>query len=450
MRWLIRGSKHLRMGMGLLLGTLLCAGPVFSQTSAGLPFLRMEVGARAPAMGGAYTALAQSANGMHYNPAGLGFGQSRELMFFHGQWISDISLENITFLYPFTRRFSIGNSISYLHMPSFKKYDIDPATGGPVEAGAFTAYDMMFSTALGFRIHANLALGGSIKFIEERLESVSARGLAFDVGMLASFPASGLRLGFAVQNLGSDIQYLEARTPLPLTYRVGLAYRVPRLNSTIALDVTRQGDRPLQVQPGIELGVGENLFLRGGYRSNTPEGNGVAAGFGLSMFNEHQINYVYAPYGQLGDTHRAELIFHLGSPDDDTARPDGAFVSNPAGEKAREKVSEMEMERSELPFPPGDLSRMPLPAPNGLTITRPGENKIKLSWEPIPLPGLGYHIYARPAGSTRWVKITEQPLTRPYQLFSQKRARVRISFAVTVVLGNRESEKSAPIEFHGE
>lgn len=442
----VKSSKLLRIGL-CLLGMYICGAPGFSQTPMGLPFLQLEVGGRAQAMGGAYTAVAQSANGMHYNPAGLGFGHSRELMFFHARWFSDISLENVTFLYPFSRRFSLGSSISYLHMPAFRKYDVDPATGGPVEAGAFTAYDMLFATAVGFRIHDNLALGGNIKLIEERLESVSARGLAFDLGMLAVFPASGIRLGFAVQHLGAAVRYLEARSPLPLTYRAGLAYRIAPLNSTIAIDVTRPGDRPIQVQPGIEMAVGDNLFLRGGYRSNSGEGSGLAAGFGFSMFNEHKINYVYAPYGQLGDTHRAELILHLGTAGGGYSPPDHLDTAAPAANKAREIIAAIE---PETPYPSGDLSKLPLPAPNGLKIEHLEENKIKLSWEPIPLPGLGYFIYAQPAGSTRWVKITERPLNRAFQLFSQKRAGVRISFAVSAVLNNRESEMSAPIEFDGE
>ncbi len=443
---IVKGSRWFRAGV-CLLGMYLWGIAGFSQTPVGLPFLQLEVGGRAQAMGGAYTALAQSANGMHYNPAGLGFGHNRELMFFHARWFSDISLENITFLYPFSRRFSVASSISYLHMPAFRKYDVDPTTGGPLEGGVFTAYDMLFATAVGFRIHDNLALGGNIKWVEERLESVSARGLAFDVGLLAVFPGSGIRLGFAVQHLGSPVQYLEARSPLPLTYRAGMAYRIAPLNSTIAVDVTRLGDRPVQVQPGIEMAVGDNLFLRGGYRSNPGEGSGLAAGFGLSMFNEHKINYVYAPYGQLGDTHRAELIFHLGTADGRYASPDHLNIAAPVDDNAREIIAAIE---PEAPFPPGDLSKLPLPAPNGLKITHLEANKIKLSWEPIPLPGLGYVIYAQPVGSTRWVKITEQPLTRPFQLFSQKRAGVRIRFAVRAVLGPRESDMSGPIEFDGD
>jgi len=284
-----------------------CSGFLQAQKAPGATFLRMPVGSRAQAMGDAYTAVAASANGIHYNPAGMGFGLSRELMLFHSKWIQDISLENITFLYPFNSRWSIGSSVSFLHMPQLTRYEIDLLTGGPLENGTFSIYDLVFLAGIGFRITDHIALGTNLKFFEERIESISARGFAFDVGFLTRLPHSGISFGFSVQNLGAPVKYVAQEESLPLTYRAGLAFQFSDL-ALIAFDVSKTAGQKIQYLPGLEISLANSFYLRGGYRMANYEGSGITAGFGLRLIDNHQLNYTYIPYGDLGDSHRGELI----------------------------------------------------------------------------------------------------------------------------------------------
>jgi len=441
-------------GLALLIGVSLQA-----QQTPGVTFLQMSVGSRAQAMGEAFTAVASSANGVHYNPAGMGFGLNRELMFYHSRWFQDISVENVTFLYPFNSRWSIGSSISYLHVPQFTRYEVDPLTGGPVENGTFSVYDLVFLTGIGFRVTDDVALGANLKLFQEQLESVSARGFAVDLGLLTRVPHTGLRMGLAVQHLGPAVKYMARSELLPLTYRGGLAYQFRSFNGLIALDVAKTIGKDIQFLPGMELGLTNSFYLRGGYQvADNLAGSGMAAGFGLRLLDDHQVNYVYVPYGDLGDTHRAELILHLGSVPSEKELFKATPQSNKPMARAKEILNKPEPPKTvALPEPKPRPVETPRPAPetkirpadklsppSAVTVSKLPDGKMKLSWNAASNPGVAYNIYAKPAGGTRWIKITTRPIEENQQLFTQRKSNLSLLFVVTSVRGDEESDFSDP------
>ena len=68
--------------------------------NTGLAFLKVGVGARATAMGEAYTALTDDANATYWNPAALTRLQKAQVTFTHGEWIQDITSEYFAFAAP--------------------------------------------------------------------------------------------------------------------------------------------------------------------------------------------------------------------------------------------------------------------------------------------------------------------------------------------------------------
>ena len=425
-----------------------------AQQAPGLNFLLMTAGSRAQAMGDAYTAVASTANGIHYNPAGMGFGLNRELMLFHAKWFQDISLENLTFLYPFTTRWSIGSSVSYLHMPEFTRYEIDPLTGGPLEDGTFSVYDLVITTGMGFRITDHIALGANARFFQEQLEATAARGIAFDVGLLTRLPASGLSLGVAVQHLGVPVTYEAQKEALPLTYRAGLAYQFGNIG-VIAFDIAKTVGQEMQFLPGMELSLTNSFYVRGGYQVSNYEGSGMTAGFGLRLMDNHRINYVYVPYGDLGDTHRAELILHLGSAP--TASPSYRNPANygKSAEQARTTLNASPTPKNAAATAPAATAvdrkaaenspRVRLAAPSGLKMEKSAGDKIKISWDKAEMPDVAYNVYAKPGGGSNWIKITAQPVRETHTVFTQKKSNIDLLFVVTAVRGQEESDFSRPI-----
>ena len=56
-------------------------------------FLKIDVGPRAIAMGGAFTATANDISAIYWNPAGLASNLSGEAFFNHTDWFLDIAME---------------------------------------------------------------------------------------------------------------------------------------------------------------------------------------------------------------------------------------------------------------------------------------------------------------------------------------------------------------------
>ncbi|RMI03382.1 MAG: hypothetical protein D6681_10050 [Calditrichaeota bacterium] len=421
---------------------------VLPAQTTGAAFLRLPVGSRAEALGGAYTALSRDANGLYYNPAGLGFGQNRQLMLFHSRWFQDISIENLTFLFPFNGRWTIGSGVTYLHMPDLVRYEIDPTTGGPLENGSFSVYNLVITTGVGFRLNDYLSIGTNIKFFQDHLESVTGQGIAVDVGLQTRLPGFGLSLGLAVQHLGPGVKYIEATEALPTTYRAGLAYRFPQLDGTVAVDVVKARGREMQFLPGVEFGLLNSFYLRGGYQFAEREGSGITAGFGLHLVNDHQVNYVYVPYGDLGDTHRAELIFHLGTAASERPAHRSPATSSVPDKKVRKALADKPSSQRQ-PSPKNRVTSPSRPQrlvpPASLKVDRLEGNKIKLSWNPLPVPGVKYLIYARLEGRSEWIKVTPQPIATNYQIFNARKTGIRLFFVVTAVKNDQESDFSEPV-----
>ena len=438
-----------------------CSGFLQAQKTPGVTFLRMSVGSRAQAMGDAYTAVASSANGIHYNPAGMGFGLNRELMLFHSKWIQDISLENVTFLYPFTNRWSIGSSVSFLHMPELTRYEIDPLTGGPLENGTFQMYDLVILTGIGFRITDNIALGTNLKFFEERIESISARGFAFDIGFLARLPDNGISFGFSVLHLGLPVKYEAQKESLPVTYRAGVAYQFNRL-ALFAFDVSKTAGEKIQYLPGMEIGLSNSFYLRGGYQVATHEGSGITAGFGLRLMDNHKINYVYVPYGDLGDTHRAELILNLGSVSAVTPAYNGFGDYSKSEKKAKTILNDTpSQQKHSQTIPETVVAVQPqitnmgskvtkLVPPEDLKMEKLNDKKMMISWDQVPIPGVAYHVYAKPVKGSKWIKITPEPIRETYRVFTRKKSGINLLFVATAVQGEEESDFSRPVYLGGE
>ena len=70
-------------------------------------FLSIGVGSSAVGMGGAFTAVADDATAMYWNPAGLSFHNTKEIYFNHANWIADISFDYFGLTLPLNPRSTI-------------------------------------------------------------------------------------------------------------------------------------------------------------------------------------------------------------------------------------------------------------------------------------------------------------------------------------------------------
>jgi hypothetical protein len=271
-------------------------------------FLKLGLGARAVAMGGAFVALANDASAVYWNPAGLANAKRTELSFMHLAWFQGISYECFAHAQPVGRWGVFGWSVAYLHMDKLKGRD-----EGGRPTSDFSASDMAITFAFGRRITERLLFGGSVKSIEERIEDENAYGLAFDFGCLFQTPIEDLFVGAAVGNLGKDTRFVDESFGLPTVLKLGTSYRHTLAGNPInvAADVYLPSDKNTSLHWGTEYVYRQTIAGRIGYCNGSDlEGrSGLSLGLGIWATRDqvYKIDYAFVPQGILGDSHTFSL-----------------------------------------------------------------------------------------------------------------------------------------------
>ena len=78
-----------------------------------VPFLTIGIGARATAMGSAFTAVASDVTALYWNPAGIASFDQNQLTLIHSEWIADLKHDFIGLAVPLGTMGSIGFNLKY-------------------------------------------------------------------------------------------------------------------------------------------------------------------------------------------------------------------------------------------------------------------------------------------------------------------------------------------------
>lgn len=270
-------------------------------------FLKLGSGARATGLGGAYTAVSGDINSISYNPAGLASLKRSEAGFTRAELVEGVSYNFLGYSRPAIKG-TLGLGVSYLGQSS-----IDGRGANREATGAFQASDTAVSLAYARQVTSRAGVGLNIKYITSRIARETANGWAVDAGWQYKMPEKGLGLGFAVQNLGPRMKFLDEGSSLPLTARAGAGYMLLD-NVLLSLDVSRQVNVKKTVFSfGSEYAVFNSLFMRAGYLASAAAGgSGLAdvdvfkAGFGFKLRN-FNLDYAVTPFGDIGRAHRISL-----------------------------------------------------------------------------------------------------------------------------------------------
>lgn len=312
-------------------------------------FLKIGVG-RATGMGDAFTAIADDASASYFNPAGLTQLSKREFFVNHIDWISDINHEYFCVALPITNIGVLALSVTALTMGDMEKLTIDdPATAIREDDSSglyFGAMDLAFALSFARQITEKLAFGLTAKAINQSLYNLSGSAAALDFGLLYHTGFKSLRLGAAITNFGTSMtysgigiqfqdttfalkpraQYLTTPTPLPVTFRFGIAYDFlddPINKLTFATDLLHPNDINETINFGLEYTYRKVFLVRAGYILNTDfeyakamkyqTGLSFGAGFmtnltpGVSL----RLDYCYRDMGWLKGSHRLGAVVQL-------------------------------------------------------------------------------------------------------------------------------------------
>ena len=316
-------KNSLRATISLSVLLFLSLGSMTSEVSAvnsnagtsSFPFLKINVGARPVAMGGAYTGLASDESALYYNPAGITSFETKRIILDYLNYFTDIQSGYVGYIRPwgFTRTLAIH--ASYLNYGDFTQTDL---TGN--STGSFSGGDMYLAVSVAMKQGYYWSFGATSKFIYERLQDYSATGIAFDLGAKYTGVRDRYSFGVAVQNLGVQLSALGTeKSKLPLPVRGGVAYRPKGLPLVITSDLIQPIDNDLDFAIGGEYYKLKPFYIRLGwnsfgsnYKATGSQDSWAGTSFGVGFdYKKMQISYAFSPGADLGSSHRITLTGEL-------------------------------------------------------------------------------------------------------------------------------------------
>lgn len=290
-----------RFTIAVLLSGMACAGGARAQgfvsdvskkgTTAGT-FLSIGQGARAAAMGGAFVAVADDQSSLYWNPAGLA-SAGNGVILDHTEWLADIRYNYLGASIGMGGFGALGISVTASSIGDMNVTTVDQPNG---TGEMFGVSDVAVGLTYAIRLTDDFAIGITPKFVYQKIWKMSASAVAMDIGVKYNTPFRGIILGMSITNFGQKMRMEgsnslvlydpdpsgtgnNGRIPanlateewgLPLTFRVGLAFR-PDLGEThrviLALDALHPSDDYESVNVGGEYTFNDLLSLRGGYKS---------------------------------------------------------------------------------------------------------------------------------------------------------------------------------------
>jgi len=275
--------------------------------SSGALFLRVGFGARASAMGEAYTAVAEDASSIYWNPGAMAAVLGTNVTLAHNEYFASMRLEQASVVHE-TSWGTIGFMFTGLYMDEMDRYEDTPSA---YPLGTFGAYDVAVSVAYARYIVPNLAAGISLKPVYERIDELSASGIAVDIGLYHVAKIRGVKFAAVAGNVGSPMKFDEEEFALPRYVKVGGSYEseIAALDGRIlvTLDGVFPNDGDVHEHIGAEYSYRRILALRAGYKANYDvQGATFGAGF---RWHEVTVDYAFLPSDELGDNHRIGLGF---------------------------------------------------------------------------------------------------------------------------------------------
>jgi hypothetical protein len=412
----------------------------FPAAGTGNAFLDIGAGARAVAMGEAFTGIADDITSLYWNPAGLGQVDNVQITLMHNQWFQNVIYEYGAGSLPVWKG-ALGFSTAYVSYGSMDKLD-----ESGINLGSFTAYDLNLATAYGMKISDNLLLGAGLKLPITVIDNEAQVSFAADLGFLYKIPGLELlQIGINIMNVGTNVG--AATQPSQIKLGLGLVEAVTGLK--LGLDVSRHiFENPLQVNVGAEYMIMNTLAPRIGYKITTEDAGlgsalvGLTVGLGFYYYFQDFVlglDYAYVPYGYLGDTHRIALSLALGAA---PTKPPATSASwgQPSHTAPSLKTSDW---NASYKAPAKPVAK-PLLPPTRVSLKKAGSH-IKVSWKSSSSSQrAGYNVYMKKGKKGKYYKVNKRLLRKNSYTTPILRSKRTYSFIVkTVDSSGRKSRGTA-------
>lgn len=263
-----------------ILGIFFSSNSLSAQIRAGSGYLKMLHGAREVSTFGTITGALDHTYSFYANPAATGFLREWQWSATYTNWISDIY--NASVLYgrtirtPWSRWSRFVAGVNYLGIPEFNN-----ANGNAL---AVSGQNLLVTVGFGQPLHflsRKVALGANIKYFNSQLAGYDANKFLFDLGLLYRTPQIRLAnseknlfntlifsSGISLTNIGTSMQFISENTPVPRTFRAGVALNIGShygFQVSVGTDYRKIRDEDGFLTCGTEFSWRQILSLRMGY-----------------------------------------------------------------------------------------------------------------------------------------------------------------------------------------
>jgi tetratricopeptide (TPR) repeat protein len=286
-------------------------------TGAGdaFPSMNLPDGAKASALGGAFSAWADDTSAIYWNPAGMVWLPKIQIETAFNQWFQDSFFQDIAVVWPKDWG-AIGARISYVNLGSIT---LRNDNGTPL-GSTVTPEDWGGTFAAAGKL-GNLSVGLAAKVYSETLSTYYGYGgLGIDAGAL--YKVGDLDLAGGFRNVGIITGY---NYPTEAYTGTALALGPKNLLFHLASDATFT-DGGVIVHHGLEIGYQQTVFLRAGYQwlSQTlpsQDQAGLSGGAGIAL-GDVTIDYAMTSYGNLGLTNQVSIAYQFTEPKSAAVQPE--------------------------------------------------------------------------------------------------------------------------------
>lgn len=290
------------------------AAEIFEKVGTfGAQFLKIGTSARATAMGSAYTAVADNAEGVYWNPAGIVSVRGSQLNVSQTEWPADINLSYAAYVFnPRSIPGTFAISARALWMdPQIERTAYSPEGTGRLFDSGMSTLGLTYARFFTDKFSA----GATLHYMNMGLADYSVNAALADVGILYRIGIQGMKIGMSIQSLGSEVTFDERSARLPTMFKVGFAFEPIRTGNQRLIassEFQHPVDNAERANFGLEYNMSNRMFLRGGYNLNY-DAEGFAAGAGFRVNTGQRswvdLDYSWVDMDALGDVHRVSVSF---------------------------------------------------------------------------------------------------------------------------------------------
>jgi len=284
--------------------------------TVGGQFLKIGIGARAVAMGSAFVSIADDASAVFWNPAGVARITRNVINVNHCDWLADISFSQAAYVFdPHYLPGMMALHVRSLYMPEQLVRTIYKPEGTP--GYKFDNGDVAAGLTYARSLTDKFSAGLTFNYVHSSLADVSAEAYSFDFGTLYDTGFQSLRIGMAIQNIGTEMDFLDDSAKLPTVFRVGMSmnvYENSQMRVLSSADFSHPPDNNERANVGTEVGYKDFLYFRGGLGFGyDAEGLSLGMGFKVptSLNSEATVDYAYSDMSYLGSVHRISIDFRF-------------------------------------------------------------------------------------------------------------------------------------------